>query len=108
MYPFSQYIFFEGIPNHNIEYGGSDIESEISKDEPTCPPSNQKIVSLERMEVSAMDAPYDVITTISQFTGVRDIEVIPENYFMTSKGIFRSSKKGDDPNERSKRSVSTR
>ena len=49
------------------------------------------------MEVSATDTPDDSITTITQSTGASDIEVIIKNYFMTLKGMLRSSRMGNTP-----------
>ena len=43
--------------NHNIQYGGSDTESERSKDEATCPPSDQKIAALEGLPLTMQSPP---------------------------------------------------
>ena len=83
--------------SHNIDDVGSDTELERSKDEPTCPPTNSKIGTLKEIEVSATDTPDDGITTITHSTGGSDPQVIPKNYFMTSKGHLRLKEKDNDP-----------
>ena len=55
--------------------------------------TNYKIATLEGMEVSATDALDDTITTITQSIEI-DTELIPKNYFMTSKGLLRLREKG--------------
>ena len=56
--------------NHNIQNEESDTESERLVDMPTYLPTNSKIATIDGMEMSATDATDNLITTITQSTGV--------------------------------------
>lgn len=79
--------------NHNIEYGGSDTESEKSKDEPTCPPNNTEVTINCNGSPSKEKPPARIIClTLNDFTEVsttimdhaesEDTTIITCNYFL--------------------------